>query len=91
VKEAKRKELVSQLMSFRPLLVDGRDSGYLNLFDEFMRETELGCALDLVCDFMLEPGSPKIDDATIDRVEALHTEMEMKDDCAERLRREKLA
>ena len=71
--------------------MDARDSGYLNPFDEFMRETELGSALDLVCDFMLEPGSPKIDGATIDRVEALHAEMEMKDDCVERLRREKLA
>ena len=90
-KSAKRKKLVSQLMSFRPLLVDGGDGGYLNLFDEFMRETEFGSALDLVCDFMLEPDSPKIDAASIDRVEALHTAMEMEDDCVEKLRREKLA
>jgi hypothetical protein len=90
-KEAKQNELVSQLISFRPSLLNGGDGGFLNLFDEFVRETELGLALHVVCDFMLEPDSPKIDGATIDRVEALHTAMDMEDECVERLRREKLA
>ncbi len=90
-KDAKRKKLVSRLMAFRPVLVHGRASGYLNLFDEFMRETELGSALNLICDFMLEPDSPKIDAATIDRIENLHSTLEMEDDCVKRLRREKLA
>jgi hypothetical protein len=71
--------------------MDGHDGGFLNLFDEFMRENELGLALDVVCDFILGPDSPRIDGATIDRLEALHLAMNMKDDCVERLRRAKLA
>lgn len=78
------REAVSQL---RPILSVGRSaSGYLALFDEFIREFELGLALHCVCDYLLEDDAGAADRQIVDRVSALHQVMCLDDDCVFRLR-----
>jgi len=50
------------------------------LFDEFVRETELGLALHTVCDYLLESETPRPEATTVEQIRALHTSMEIKDD-----------
>jgi hypothetical protein len=91
MEDALRTKLTGQLQSLRPVLLGGRDHVFLDLFDDLMDHNELGLALDVVCDVVLEPDSPRIDSATFDRIRALHTAMSIEDDCVERLQREKLS
>ncbi len=86
--QRKKIELLrSRITELRPILADRDDaSGYLSLFDEFVLECELGLALQCVCDYLNEPHVPAPDAATIERLEELHSTMEMGDDCVDLLR-----
>jgi hypothetical protein len=72
------------------LLSDGIQS-FLGPFDEFMDQYEFELALHVVCDFILEPDSPRVDQATIDRIQRLHAAMGIDDRCVEDLQNQKLA
>jgi hypothetical protein len=60
--------------------------GYCELFDEFVRECEFGLALHAVCDYLLEPLTPAVGEATTERIQALHESMKILDDCVAKLR-----
>jgi hypothetical protein len=81
------RQLAAEVSELRPNIV-GREnaSGYLALFDEFVRECELGLALHAVCDYLLESGSPRPGPSVIERIDALHRSMKIQDDCVDRLR-----
>jgi|SRR5580704_10173966 hypothetical protein len=80
-------ELRVRVMQLRPVLLGGlKTDGYLNLFDEFVREWEPDLALHCVCDYLLEPETVTLDGATIEEVCSIHLSMDLRDDCVERLR-----
>jgi hypothetical protein len=87
MKEAVREELRTHLRSLRPLLLNEPGCSFLDLFDEFLQEHEFGLALHVVCDFILQPDSPKVSKATVDQIQRLHTEMEIDDRCVEELQK----
>jgi hypothetical protein len=85
------KEMVTQLQSLRPILLTEHGRGFLDLFDEFMREQEFESALHIVCDYILEPNSSAVSNSTIEQIRRLHTAMEIADSCVEKLQNSKSA
>lgn len=80
-------EMRNSVNELRSVLAEGQGAeGYLALFDEFVRECELGLALHNVCDYLLEPGTPATSARTLERIRRLHGDMEIEDDCLERLK-----
>ena len=75
------------MSELRPILERGENaSGYLALFDESVRESELGLALHAVCDYLLEPGPASPESGIIENIRSLHGSMRIEDDCVDRLR-----
>jgi hypothetical protein len=64
---------------------------FLDLFDEFMQQREFGLALHAVCDFILEPDSPRVSRSILDQIQHLHAAMGIDDGCIEELQAQKLA
>jgi len=62
---------------------DEKAGGYLDLFDGFVREAELGLALHAICDYLLEPDAPLAEGTVIENIQALHSSMELEDDCVD--------
>jgi hypothetical protein len=87
MKEAVAKELRTQLLLLRPLLLNEHAQSFLDLFDQLLQETEFELALDVVCDFILQPDSPKVSKATVDQVQRLHTAMKIDDRRVEELQK----
>ena len=84
-------QLDAQLQALRPLLLTERGRSFLDLFDEFMGQREFGLALHTVCDFILDPDSPRVSKAILDQIQRLHAAMEIDDRCVEELQNQKLA
>jgi hypothetical protein len=57
----------------------------LTLFDEFLSANELGLALHVLCDFLLEPDALPTSPELRLRLQLLHSRMEIIDDCVARL------
>jgi hypothetical protein len=87
MKEAVSKELRTQLQLLRPLLLGEPGHSFLDLFDDLMLEGEFGVALDVLCDFILQPDSPKVSKSTVDRIQRLHAAMGIDDRCVEELQK----
>jgi hypothetical protein len=85
------KGVAAQLQSLRPILLTEHGHSFLDLFDEFMREQEFELALHVVCDYILEPNTLTVSNATVEEIRRLHTEMRIVDDCVEDLQNLKLA
>jgi hypothetical protein len=87
MKESKRQELVHKKMAEL-----GRDcevwlaGSSRELFDSFMRANEYDLALHVVCDQVLNQGAA-ISEYGIGQIEEVHKLMEIRDDCAERMRK----
>jgi hypothetical protein len=84
-------ELQAQLQSLRPILVTESGHSFLDLFDEFMQQHELGLALHAVCDYILRPDSPRVSQSSVDQIHLLHAAMKIEDQCVEELQNQKLA
>ena len=79
-------DLRNSVNELRSILAEGPGGDrYLTLFDEFVRECEIGLALHNICDYLLDPGRPAGSPGTIERIRKLHEVMEIHDDCLERL------
>jgi hypothetical protein len=83
-------ELQAELFLLRQELLVETAHSFISLFDEFMKEGEFGLALHAVCDFLLEPGSPRVTKSTLDRIQHLHTAMKVDDSCVQMLQERKL-
>jgi hypothetical protein len=71
----------------RPIFPSGRrGETCCALFDEFLENREFGLALDVLCDFLLEPDVPLPSETEFNEIALLHTLMEVQDDCILRLR-----
>jgi hypothetical protein len=87
MKDSVSKELRTQLELLRPLLLAEPDHSFLALFDELMQEGEFGVALDVLCDFVLQPDSPKVSKSTVDQIQRLHAAMGINDRRIEELQK----
>jgi hypothetical protein len=56
-----------------------------DLFDEFLEANELELALHAACGALLETTSERASPEILKMIEALHQQMELRDDCVERL------
>lgn len=85
---ARYRESTAALPNFGPIWWASRtQAANLDLFDEFVRECELGLALDSVCDYLIEPGTPRPEIAVMERIQALYLSINLDDDCVDRLRK----
>jgi len=84
-------KLQAQLESLRPILLAAPDHSFLDLFDEFIGQREFGLALHVVCDYLRQPGFPKVSKSILDQIHRLHAVMEIDDQCVEELQSQKLA
>ena len=79
--------LKRRLESLRGLFSTGiKQEAYSALFDEFLSHRELGLALDVLCDFLLEPDVRPITEVELNEIASLHALMEVEDQCFLRLR-----
>jgi hypothetical protein len=87
MKEDVEREMRTQLQSLRPLLLAEGGHFFLDLFDDLMQEGEFGVALDVLCDFLLQPDLPNVTKTTVDQIQRLHAAMKIDDQCVEELQK----
>jgi len=85
------KELQALLQSLRPVLLTERAHSFLDLFDQCIEQREFGLALHAVCDFILDPESPRVSKSILDQIQRLHATMRIDDHCVKELQTQKLA
>jgi hypothetical protein len=82
-----RENARSQLQNLRDSITGFQKSPkYLSMFDEFVRECELGLALETLCDYLLETTAP-VDEGVLGQIESLHALMNVKDGCVDSLKK----
>ena len=81
-----REQMTLRLLEVKPLL-RGANQQTRDFFDEWIDNYEFGLAFDLICDFLLQTDSVRIDQATLDKLTDLQAVMEMPDDGIQKLRR----
>ena len=75
----------TRLQNLRHLISHSETAqGYLDLFDEFVREYEFALALETLCDFLVEAGSP-VEPAVLVQIDDLHKLMKVQDTCVDKL------
>jgi hypothetical protein len=77
-------DLKQRLFELRPLVRENQKT--LEYFDELVEANEFEVALHALCDSVLKGNTPAPATGEIDRIEALHERMELKDNCVERLK-----
>lgn len=79
-----------RLESLRPLFSTGiKGEVYCSLFDEFLANREFGLALEVLCDFLLEPEVRSPGEIQLNEIAELHALMEVQDQCFLRLRKKR--
>jgi hypothetical protein len=79
--------LKTRLESLRGLLSpEIKAEVYSALFDDFLSNREFGLALEVLCDFLLEPHVRPVSEAELNEIASLHVLMEVEDQCFLRLR-----
>jgi hypothetical protein len=70
-------DLTIELQTLRTLIPPS-EAGIMaaKYFDEFMSENELGLALHVVCDFLVEPNQPPASPELQAQLQRLHSQME---------------
>jgi hypothetical protein len=58
---------------------------YSALFDNFLSNREFGLALEVLCDFLLEPDVRPVTELELKEIASLHALMEVEDQCFLRL------
>jgi len=75
------------LLSLRAVFPAGaKAETYRSLFDEFLANREFGLALEVLCDFLLEPDVQSFGDVELNEIAQLHSIMKVEDQCFLRLR-----
>lgn len=81
------RDVAGQLETLSKVFSNGPEgSKYKDFFDEYFAVNELELALHAVCDFLFEPTTSAVDEATVRRIETLHQLMELQDDCVARIK-----
>ena len=58
-------------------------------FDEELQANEYELALHALCDCILATPAPRITDQEIEKIDLLHTKMELDDNCVDAIRRKR--
>lgn len=74
-------ELKGQLEDLKNALPKELDRKGSELFDEFIREHEFGLALHVICDHLLGLTTQPAAAALVQRIQSLHTAMDIEDNC----------
>ncbi len=86
-RQSRGADLRTRLETLRPIFSSGgKGETFCALFDEFLENRELGLALEVLCDFLLEPDVPPPSETEFNKIAALHAIMEVQDNCLSRLR-----
>ena len=86
-RESHRAELRTRLEALDPIFPRGpTGETYRALFDEFLENREFSLALNVLCDFLLEPDAPPPSETEFNEIATLHALMEVQNDCLLRLR-----
>jgi hypothetical protein len=86
-RQSRGAELRTRLETLRPIFPSGgKGETFCALFDEFLENREFGLALEVLCDFLLEPDVPPPSETEFNEIALLHALMEKQDDCLQRLR-----
>ena len=68
------------LLELRPLFsLNEGGLRYQQLFDEYLDHNELGLALEMLCEFLIDPKTPGIGLLQAERIERLARSMELQD------------
>jgi hypothetical protein len=62
---------------------------YSTLFDDFLSSRGFGLALEVLCDFLLEPDVRPVSELELNEIASLHALMEVEDQCFLRLRKKR--
>ena len=77
----------TRLESLRAVFSAGiKAAVYSALFDDFLSNREFGLALEVLCDFLLEPDVRPVSELELNEIASLHALMEVEDQCFLRLR-----
>jgi hypothetical protein len=82
-----RQMLTKELVALRDMLSCRLDTNFASIFDEFVGQHEFGLALNLVCDYLLEPTTPAASASILQQIQKLHALMKVEDDCVVKLQR----
>jgi hypothetical protein len=81
-RQSRGAELRIRLETLRPIFPSERKGEtFCGLFDEFLENREFGLALEVLCDFLLEPDAPPPSETEFNEIAELHALMEVQDDC----------
>jgi hypothetical protein len=79
--------LTRQLQSLRPLFsLNENLSSFRVYFDEELDANEFEVALSTLCDFLLEPSTPGIASAELEKIDAAFRAMNLGEDCTSALK-----
>jgi hypothetical protein len=77
------RDLADRLERLSKVFFSGPEgSKYKGFFEEFLAANEFELALHVVRDYLLEPFTPGVDEATVGQIETLHKLMGLQDGCA---------
>jgi hypothetical protein len=80
----------TRLQSLRAVFSAGvKADVYSTLFDDFLSNGEFGLALEVLCDFLLEPGVRPVSELELNEIASLRALMEVEDQCFLRLRKKR--
>jgi hypothetical protein len=86
-RQSRGAQLRTRLEALRTIFPSGgQGETFCALFDEFVENREFGLALEVLCDFLLEPDVRPVTETELNEIGALHVEMEVDDQCFLRLR-----
>lgn len=81
-----RDSLQRQLQSLSGLVSELQDDRpYREIFDEFLREHEFDLALHVLCDVLLKPQTPAVNQSALKQIQELHRLMGLEDECVKQL------
>jgi hypothetical protein len=90
-RQSRGAELRARLESLRPIFPSGgKGETFCALLDEFLENREFDLALEVLCDFLLEPDVSPPSETEFNEIAELHILMGVQDDCLLRLRDKRL-
>lgn len=79
--------LTKRFQNLRPLFsLNESDSSFRTYFDEWLDANEFELALSALCDVLLEPTTPGITSAELEKIDVVFRTMALDDDCVAALR-----
>jgi len=82
--------LKARLQSLRAVFSGGiKAEVYSALLEDFLPNREYGLALEVLCDFLLEPNVRPVSESELYEIASLHALMEVQDQCFLRLRQKR--